>query len=512
MQFSNDQTIFARSLHHLENDEFCFVVDPARPNWAATNEAGALLLRALESPKSVGELVRSYESALGNGHEPSAAWDEVTAFLAAAIEAQLLALEPAGDDVYQGRSQVLKPTRLEEFWVQINDFCNLTCSHCLVSSSPEGGRGLPDKTVRDAVGQALDLGAEMIGITGGEPFFREDIFDLYELVLSESHRSVTTLTNGTRLKGKVLERLKEIADDRVELRISLDGPTAEVNDRIRGNGSFKGAVRGIKNAQQTDCRVTVTMAINGINARYAEDMPKLLKELGVHRLHVLWPFQRGRALEESRDDLTPSVQQLIEGYRRIRDSAAKQGISFFTYASWKTRIDGAPGLKYDLANHCFSSLCLYTNGKVFPSPALTQHPELALGDISSTSLRDLWLDSDVARRFRDTTVIERPQCRECHYRFLCGGGDMDHVYNTSRMTHGTAGDLLGDDPYCDLYQAILLDAMSDWTAAAATEAGPHPPAGNREPPEILRRMGHRPNMPAQQLTDGEATLATLPST
>ena len=122
------------------------------------------------------------------------------------------------------------------------------------------------KTVRDAVGQALDLGAEMIGITGGEPFFREDIFDLYELVLSESHRSVTTLTNGTRLKGKVLERLKEVADDRVELRISLDGPNAEVNDRIRGNGSFKGAVRGIKNAQQTDCRVTVTMATPSLYA------------------------------------------------------------------------------------------------------------------------------------------------------------------------------------------------------------------------------------------------------
>jgi len=501
MSLSKDHTVYPRPLHHHERGGAHFFVDPGAPNWVATNGAGARVLQGLTSPCVVGDVLQTY----GNGGAASP--EIVSRFLSDAIEARLLSLEPVVEEAYQGRAEVLTPTRLEEFWVQINDFCNLSCEHCLVSSSPQGGEGLPAATVRDAVEQAIALGVQMVGITGGEAFFREDLFDLYDLILDDADRSVTTLTNGTRLTGKVLDRLRTVATDRLELRISLDGPDADVNDPIRGSGSFAAAVRGIRNALDTGCRVTVTMAINGANAPYADRMPRLLKDLGVTRLHVLWPFQRGRAIEAGQDpDLTPSVEQLIDGYRRIRAAAAAEGVTFFTYESWKVRIDGAPGLKYDLANHCWSSLCLYTNGHVFPSPALTQHPELSLGDITKQPLRELWLDSEVARRFRRATVIERPQCRACHYRFMCGGGDMDHVYNSSRMRSGTKGDLLADDPYCALYQEILADAMLDWTRITDEDAR------DGAPPRIVRRMGHKPNRPPRVMRAGEPGLATIPST
>ena len=82
---------------------------------------------------------------------------------------------------------------------------------------------------------------------------------------------------------------------------------------------------------------------------------------------------------------------------------------------------------------------------------------------------------------------------------------MDHAYNTSRMRHGAQGDLLGDDPYCDLYKEIIADAMVDLTGTD-TRTG-----GNGEP-RLLRRMGHRPNKPPQELTVGGLALATIPST
>ena len=41
-------------------------------------------------------------------------------------------------------------------------------------------------------------------------------------------------------------RLEPVACERLELRISLDGPNPEVNDPIRGPGSFQAALRGIK--------------------------------------------------------------------------------------------------------------------------------------------------------------------------------------------------------------------------------------------------------------------------
>jgi radical SAM protein with 4Fe4S-binding SPASM domain len=506
MTLSPNQVLYPRPLHFEERGGVHFVIEPSGPNWIGTNAAGARLLRALDAPTSVREALSAYVDGEG-AEEATRPNEDGAAFLTDAVAAGLVALEPVTARAYQGRAAALEPTRLEEFWVQINDFCNLTCEHCLVSSSPAGGHGLPADTVRDAVEQALALGAEMVGFTGGEPFFREDLFDLYALILEDPSRVVTTLTNGTRLTGTRLEQLKEVASSRLELRISLDGPTAEVNDPIRGSGSFDGATRGIRNVLETRCGVTVTMALNGANAPYADQMPGLLKSLGVTRLHVLWPFQRGRAIEAGQDtNLTPSVEQVIQGYRRLRDAAQAAGIMFFTYDSWKTRIDGAPGLKYDLANHCWSSLCLYTNGHVFPSPALMQHPELSLGDLATSSLRDLWIESDVAHRFRAASVIDRPQCQSCHYRFLCGGGDMDHVYNSSRVRQADHGDLLADDPYCDLYKEVIADAMVDLSNPGAQ--GPE----HTTRPRVVRQMGHRPNMPPKLLVPGEVALATIPST
>lgn len=506
MTLTPNQTLHPRRLHFEEHGGAHFIIEPSGPNWIATNAAGAQLLQKLDAPATVEEVVRAYLDDANGASAAATAPEDLAAFLADAVEARILDLAPLPDDAYAGRAAVLKPTRLEEFWVQINDFCNLTCEHCLVSSSPAGGKGLPPERVQDAVEQALVLGAEMIGFTGGEPFFRDDLFDLYALILQDPTRSVTTLTNGTRLTGERLARLKEVASSRLELRISLDGPTAEINDPIRGSGSFDGAVRGIRNALETGCGVTVTMAINGANAPYADQMPGLLKELGVTRLHVLWPFQRGRAIEAGQDaNLTPSVAQVSEGYRRIKSAANEAGITFFTYESWKARIDGAPGLKYDLANHCWSSLCLDTNGHVFPSPALTQHPELSLGDLATSALKDLWLESEVAHRFRSTSVIQRPQCQNCHYRFLCGGGDMDHAYNSSRKRQTDHGDLLADDPYCDLYKEIMADAMLEWT-------GPDVRRSHDSPPALVRQMGRRPNKPPKLLIPGEVSLATIPST
>ncbi len=48
-------------------------------------------------------------------------------------------------------------------------------------------------------------------------------------------------TNGLRIDKKVAARLA--ASDYVDVQISLDGATAEVNDAVRGPGSFDMAVR-----------------------------------------------------------------------------------------------------------------------------------------------------------------------------------------------------------------------------------------------------------------------------
>ncbi len=52
-------------------------------------------------------------------------------------------------------------------------------------------------------------------------------------------------TNGLRITR---ERARQLAgNDYVDIQISLDGATAEVNDRVRGPGSFDMAMKALGN-------------------------------------------------------------------------------------------------------------------------------------------------------------------------------------------------------------------------------------------------------------------------
>ena len=57
-------------------------------------------------------------------------------------------------------------------------------------------------------------------------------------------------TNGGRITPGVAARLA--ASDYVDVQISLDGATAEVNDAVRGRGSFDMAIRALENLSEVD--------------------------------------------------------------------------------------------------------------------------------------------------------------------------------------------------------------------------------------------------------------------
>lgn len=131
---------------------------------------------------------------------------------------------------------------LNHLWFQVTGtLCNLACSHCFNSSGP-GVRTfdfLSLETIESELQQAVRLGVREVFFTGGEPFLHKHLLEF--LVLSLHHAPTTVLTNGTLIPDHLAERLAEIEKASrysLEIRISLDGYTKEMNDRIRGEGVF----------------------------------------------------------------------------------------------------------------------------------------------------------------------------------------------------------------------------------------------------------------------------------
>ena len=145
---------------------------------------------------------------------------------------------------------LLELDHLDTLWFQIaGTLCNLRCNHCFISCSPEN-HTLSEMTFDQFLPhlqEAVQLGVKEFYFTGGEPFINPDLLRILDATLRVG--PVTVLTNGTLFSSLVVKALASMRDTSIyslELRVSMDGFSAETNDPIRGPGTFKRIMCGIK--------------------------------------------------------------------------------------------------------------------------------------------------------------------------------------------------------------------------------------------------------------------------
>ncbi|MCH2130200.1 MAG: radical SAM protein [Pirellulaceae bacterium] len=138
---------------------------------------------------------------------------------------------------------------LDHLWFQVaGTLCNLACHHCFISCHPKNdslGMLTLDEVER-RLEESVPCGVKEYFFTGGEPFLNRDMVAM--LVMTLQYGPATVLTNGTVLKDSWLEELSRAESESIyslEFRLSIDGFSAETNDPIRGDGTFRRAMQGI---------------------------------------------------------------------------------------------------------------------------------------------------------------------------------------------------------------------------------------------------------------------------
>ncbi|MCB7128963.1 MAG: methyltransferase domain-containing protein, partial [Candidatus Brocadiales bacterium] len=464
------------------------LIDPEGPNWMVTGAAGAEILASFDGTKTFGQVVGEYSA--GNGVDMAKAWLDVHTLTRDALRHGFLSGSVFDVTSYGGRYAHLSLDRLRELWIHTNNSCNLSCTHCLVDSSPSGDKGLSTGTIMRVMDEARELGVRQFYFTGGEPFLRQDIFELIEHVLGHDDSTLTILTNGTVLDERKLKRLQKFPVSRLRLQVSLDGSCPEINDPIRGEGSFHRIIDNIKRTVESGLSITVSTVIAPSNAEDVWQVTKLLAELGVRNHHLLFMHHRGRVSEDMDTSRPVPASKLIESIRKAKKVALETGIIIDNLSFIRMRVDSPAFTRYDLSNACWDSLCLYSDGEVYPSAALAGHRGLSCGDVNESTLEEIWKKSPVCRQFRQATLRDKPACAECHLRFICGGGDIEHSYLYSRRNgdrDNLSVSLSKMDPYCELYKALILDTMHDLSDKARATAVNDRSGFNA--PVVFRGMG-----------------------
>jgi mycofactocin radical SAM maturase len=217
--------------------------------------------------------------------------------------------------------------------------CNLSCVHCLSSSGRRDPAELSTAECKAVIDELERMQVFYVNIGGGEPTVRPDFWELVDY--ATAHRvGVKFSTNGVKITPDVARRLA--GSDYVDVQISLDGATAEVNDAVRGVGSYDTAMRAMANLAQAGF---VGFKISVVMTRHNVDQLDAFKAIadgfGAQlRITRLRPSGRGADVW---DELHPTAAQQRQLYDWLvaHGEDVLTGDSFFHLAAFG---DALPGL------------------------------------------------------------------------------------------------------------------------------------------------------------------------
>ncbi|TVR66730.1 MAG: radical SAM protein [Gemmatimonadales bacterium] len=214
---------------------------------------------------------------------------------------------------------------LDELWFQVaGTVCNLRCRHCFISCAPDNHSHwfMTREQVREALDESVSLGVKEYYFTGGEPFMNREMDGILADTLALG--PATVLTNATLILPRRARRLAALAAGSpytLELRVSLDGITREMNDAIRGDGAFHRCVEGVRNLVAQGFLPIITCMRSWPEPdtpRYLQGFRELLAEVGYHRprIKILPPLLMGEEARRTRgyEETERVTARMMEGF------------------------------------------------------------------------------------------------------------------------------------------------------------------------------------------------------
>jgi len=308
--------------------------------------------------------------------------------------------------------------------------CNLSCVHCLSDSGRRDPDELSTAECLSLVSELADAGVFYLTIGGGEPMLRRDFFTILEAA-EQRHLGVKFSTNGTRLDRQAAERIAGMSY--VAVQVSVDGPDALTNDRIRGRGSFAKAMGALGHLAEAGVKDRkLSMVVTSGVARRLEEARALAGATGA-RLRLTRLRPSGRAADRFRE-LAPSPEEDRLIYRFLTEHPeVETADSFFHLNPLGERLRG---LSFCGAGRV---VCLIDPvGDVYACP-FTIHPQFKAGSVRATSFLELWRGSPVFTGLR--AAPPSSGCQSCHAWNVCHGGCVAAKFFTGHA-------LEGPDPAC----------------------------------------------------------------
>lgn len=350
------------------------------------------------------------------------------------------------------------------FW-ETTAGCNLRCIHCrrITVADQLTPQDLSTEDAFDMIDEIVKIGRPVFVLSGGEPLFRPDIFEIARYA-TNAGLPVALATNGTLVDDTVALRIKESGIKRVS--ISFDGPDAATHDVFRGlPGSFDAAIEGFKALRRVGLPVQINTTVANHNKAQLDSMLQLAKDLDAIGLHLFLLVPVGCGLEIAEEQMInaqeyekvlnwlydteqsePGLQ--LKGtcaphYFRVthtrRAEERRQGLPRGLPASHARQTNGHPNSQmHTVTKGCLAGtgVCFVSHrGEVFPCGYLP----VEAGNIHAEAFGDIWQNSPLFAQLRNPEALEG-KCGICQFKSLCSG--------CRARSYGFTGNYLAEEPFC----------------------------------------------------------------
>jgi MoaA/NifB/PqqE/SkfB family radical SAM enzyme len=239
--------------------------------------------------------------------------------------------------------------------------CNLKCRHCYINPQHHGTQTLSVHTVKKWL-KTLVHGkkASNLIFIGGEPTLHPGLDLCIKTAWKMGYSSITVDTNGFLFNNIVDKVTPEELD---YFSIGLDGSRKEINDLIRGKGSYDKCVAGIEKALAKGFKVSLIYTVSRLNIRDLKNMPGFLKTLGIDRFFIQVIGIRGRSAQDEKHKLQLTRKEWAAVVPRVAARAARLGIHV-TYP--KVFLDSSE--PFECAGLVAENYFVFPNGRVYQCP------------------------------------------------------------------------------------------------------------------------------------------------
>lgn len=289
----------------------------------------------------------------------------------------------------------------------LTDRCNARCPHCFIdfnNPAPVGALLTFDEIRR--LTKTMGRGLYNVNLTGGEPFLREDLFEIVSAYFENTTAKSIVITSNGSLVNAIKSFVDKFAHSGIKGRVKLSFSLDDFEDKHDALRNIKGAFsssleayRVVEGCRDSRLMADIALTVTPYNYRDILDLHTALKEKGIQHFSAILMRAEGivksinnksdvmnayrklvtRILADQQLQKIPSQHRLIEAIRRYKNALV---LDLFSGTSLSpSRVSACE------AGRLFG--IIYPNGDVYPCEILDR--AWCFGNVRDTDLNFIGL-------------------------------------------------------------------------------------------------------------------------